>query len=31
MKFWLYDEKENLEEKVKFNFWRWILKSLRLR
>jgi hypothetical protein len=31
MKYWMYDEKENLEEKVKFNFWSWILKVLRLK
>ena len=30
MKYWMYD-KENLEEKVKFNFWGWILKVLRLK
>jgi hypothetical protein len=30
MKYWMYD-KENLEEKVKFNFWSWILKVFRLK
>ena len=32
MKFWLYDDdKEELEEKKKFNLWDWILRFLRLR